>query len=133
MHVSETLINLLSSFTNKALPISVQGFGASLAPVSFLTAWQHLHNEPVHLKTYFLNSILYSTAIQDSNPNSRPVRTGVLPHLNYLADILNIDEVFRVSAHSHALSLPTPLLPYGATTSNTCALGVTSRIVVLTY
>ena len=31
------------------------------------------------------------------------------------------------------MSLPTPLLPYGATTSNTCALGVTSRIVVLTY
>ena len=39
---------------------------------------------------------------------SRGLPTGLTEHKK---------EVFRVSAHSHALSLPTPLLPYGATTS----------------
>ena len=37
LHVSETLVRQFSPFINKALPILIQGFGASLALISFLT------------------------------------------------------------------------------------------------
>lgn len=38
LHVSETLVRQFSPSINKALPVLIQGFGASLALISFLTA-----------------------------------------------------------------------------------------------
>ena len=38
LHVSETLVRQFSPFINKALPILIQGFGASLVLISSFTA-----------------------------------------------------------------------------------------------
>lgn len=66
------------SFTNKALPISVQGFGASLAPISFFTA-DDIYTAVSPTVDLPMNSILYSTVIRVSNPSSHLVKMSVLP------------------------------------------------------
>lgn len=38
LHVSETLVRQFSHFINKALPILIQEFGASIVLISFFTA-----------------------------------------------------------------------------------------------
>ena len=69
---------MLLSFINKALPILIQGFGASLVPISLFTA-DDIYTAVSPTVDLPMNSILYSTTIKDSNLTSQRVRLGALP------------------------------------------------------
>ena len=77
LHVSETLVRQFSPFINKALPILIQGFGASLALISFLTVDDSHTTLPAPWP--YLKTILRNTTLVDLNHTSRPVKLGALP------------------------------------------------------